>query len=78
MQTGAIMKQNIVRNLSHSNVLLLMWYLILEICHDFHPNFLNDSKRVKISLSNFCLYPGILFLFLFLIFRIISKSEIAK
>lgn len=58
MQTGAIMKQNIVRNLSHSNVLLLMWYLILEICHDFHPNFLNDSKRVKISLSNFCLYPG--------------------
>lgn len=58
MQTGAIMKQNIVRNLSHSNVLLLMWYLILEICHDFHPNFLNDSKRVKISLSNFCLYLG--------------------
>lgn len=58
MQTGAIMKQNIVRNLSHSNVLLLMRYLILEICHDFHPNFLNDSKRVKISLSNFCLYLG--------------------
>lgn len=58
MQTSAIMKQNIVKNLSHSNVLLLMWYLILEICHDFHPNFLNDSKRVKISLSNFCLYLG--------------------